>query len=92
LTILFGVAFILSSVVRATGAVVPPLVFLFIAMWLVRLPLAYFVLMPRIGADGIWWSFPAGSATSMALLIVYYRLGSWKKAHMLEHDPVPVME
>ena len=85
--ILFGIAFILSSVVRATGAVVPPLVFMFVAMWLVRLPLAYFVLMPRIGADGIWWSFPAGSATSMALLVIYYRLGTWKKARMLEHEP-----
>ncbi len=83
--ILFGVAFVLSSVVRATGAVVPPLIFLFAAMWLVRLPFAS-LMSARLGADAIWWSFPLGSATSMLLLLVYYRLGTWKKAHMLAHE------
>jgi len=83
--ILFGVAFVLSSVVRATGAVVPPLIFLFVAMWLVRLPFAW-LMSARLGADAIWWSFPIGSATSMLMLLVYYRLGTWKKAHMLAHD------
>ena len=80
---LFGVAFVLSSVVRATGAVVPPLIFLFVAMWLVRLPFAW-GLGPRLGADAIWWSFPLGSLTSMLLLIAYYRFGRWRQAHMLE--------
>jgi MATE family, multidrug efflux pump len=81
--VLFGVAFVLSSVVRATGAVIPPLIFLFIAMWLVRLPFAW-GLSPSWGADAIWWSFPIGSGTSMILLLAYYRFGGWKKARMLE--------
>jgi putative MATE family efflux protein len=81
--VVFGVAFVLSSVVRATGAVVPPLIFLFVAMWLVRLPFAW-ALGPTLGADAIWWSFPLGSLTSMLLLLAYYRFGGWKKAHMLE--------
>jgi putative MATE family efflux protein len=84
--ILFGAAFVLSSVVRATGAVVPPLIFLFIAMWLVRLPFAW-GLSPSWGADAIWWSFPAGSSTSLLLLLGYYRFGGWRKARMLEHRP-----
>ena len=85
---IFGVAFVLSSVVRATGAVVPPLIFLFIAMWLVRLPFAW-ALGPRLGADAIWWSFPLGSLTSMLLLTAYYHFGGWRKARMLEH-PVSI--
>jgi Na+-driven multidrug efflux pump len=84
--ILFGVAFVLSSVVRATGAVIPPLIFLFIAMWVVRLPFAS-LLSPRLGADAIWWSFPIGSAASMLLLMSYYRWGGWRKARMLELVP-----
>jgi Na+-driven multidrug efflux pump len=80
--VLFGVAFVLSSVVRATGAVIPPLIFLFIAMWLVRLPFAW-GLSPSWGADAIWWSFPIGSASSMLLLLAYYRFGGWRKARML---------
>ena len=84
--ILFGVAFVLSSVVRATGAVIPPLIFLFIAMWGVRLPFAY-GLSSSWGADAIWWSFPIGSGTSMLLLLAYYRFGGWKKARMLADEP-----
>jgi putative MATE family efflux protein len=87
--VLFGVAFVLSSVVRATGAVIPPLIFLFIAMWLVRLPFAW-GLSPSWGADAIWWSFPIGSGTSMLLLLAYYRFGGWRKARMLENGPAPL--
>jgi putative MATE family efflux protein len=86
--ILFGIAFVLSSVVRSTGAVFPPLIFLFIAMWVVRLPFAY-LLIPRLGDDAIWWSFPMGSATSAVLLTAYYRFGGWKKARMLVHHQAP---
>jgi putative MATE family efflux protein len=85
--IVFGVAFVLSSVVRATGAVIPPLIFMFIAMWVVRIPVAW-GLSPRWGADAIWWSFPIGSTASMLLLFAYYRLGGWRKAHMLAHQAV----
>jgi putative MATE family efflux protein len=85
--VLFGVAFVLSSVVRATGAVIPPLIFLFVAMWLVRLPFAL-ALTPQWGDDAIWWSFPIGSAASMLMLLAYYRFGGWKKAHMLAHGAV----
>jgi putative MATE family efflux protein len=85
--IVFGVAFVLSSVVRATGAVIPPLIFMFVAMWLVRIPFAW-VLSPSWGADAIWWSFPLGSTASMLLLLAYYRFGGWKKAHMLAHEQV----
>jgi putative MATE family efflux protein len=86
--ILFGVALVLSSVVRATGAVIPPLIFMFVAMWLVRIPFAW-TLSRSWGADAIWWSFPIGSTASMLLLLTYYRFGGWKKARMLEHQPAP---
>jgi len=81
--ILFGITFVLSSVVRATGAVIPPLIILFVALWVVRVPFAV-ALMPSLHADAIWWSFPAGSVIALAMSIAYYRFGNWRKAHMLE--------
>jgi putative MATE family efflux protein len=81
--ILFGVNFVLSSVVRAAGAVIPPLIMLFFAMWVVRLPVAL-ALMPSLGADAVWWGIPLGSTVSVVLTIAYYRWGGWTKAHMLE--------
>lgn len=78
----FGVTFVLFGVVRSTGAVWPPLVILTISMWLIRPPFAY-ALMPSIGADAIWWSFPLGSLASMLMAMAYYRWGGWRKARML---------
>jgi Na+-driven multidrug efflux pump len=80
--ILFGFTIVIFGTVRATGAVMAPLVILFISMWLVRLPLAH-ALGPRMGAESIWWSFPLGSVVSLALAIGYYRFGNWRRSHML---------
>jgi putative MATE family efflux protein len=87
--ILLGVTFVLSAVTRASGAVIPPLVILFIALWCVRLPFGWF-LIPRMGADALWWSFGAGSIVGMVLSIGYYRYGNWRNAHMLAKEPAPV--
>ncbi len=80
--ILFGVSVVLSSTVRATGAVTVPLVILFIAVWLVRIPFAA-ALAPAMHADSIWWSFPLGAVTSLAMTMIYYRFGKWREARML---------
>lgn len=78
----FGITFVLFGVVRSTGAVLPPLVILFLSLWLVRLPFAW-GLHQRWGVDAIWWSFPLGSMVSLLLAGLYYRYGSWRQARML---------
>ena len=80
--------FVISGVVRSTGAVIPPLIILFISMWLLRIPFAY-LLVNSWGADAIWWSFPLGALASMILSLAYYRLGNWKNAHMLKTGVAP---
>ncbi|WP_372786690.1 MATE family efflux transporter [Phenylobacterium sp.] len=82
----FGVAFIFSGIVRATGAVWPPLLAMIISLWGVRVPLANF-LEPHLHADAIWLSFPAGSTTTLVLAGAYYRWGGWRKARMLSVRP-----
>ena len=80
--LLFGISFVLAGVVRSTGAVIPPLIILLIALWVVRIPFAY-TFVTSWGADAIWWSFPLGSSVSMVLSALYYRYGGWRKARML---------
>ncbi len=84
----FGVTFVLGGVIRSTGAVIPPLIILFVAMWLVRIPFAY-ALAPYWHENAVWWSFPLGSLASMLLSIGYYRFGNWRNAHMLR-TPVAI--
>jgi putative MATE family efflux protein len=79
--LLFGMAMVLSGVVRAAGAVMVPLIVLFIALWVVRIPLSL-ALIPRWGADAIWWSISLSSVVALALVGAYYLRGSWRTARM----------
>jgi putative MATE family efflux protein len=87
----FGVTFVLSGVIRSTGAVVPPLLILVVSLWGIRVPFAE-LLQPRLGAEAVWWSFPVSSVCAMLMSLAYYRWGGWRKAHMLEPSKLPVRE
>ena len=84
--IAFGMAFIYSGVVRATGAVWPPLLAMVISLWVVRIPFAN-LLTPTMGANAVWLSFPVGSITTLVLAAGYFRWGNWRKARMLDTRP-----
>ncbi|CDX13141.1 conserved membrane hypothetical protein [Mesorhizobium sp. ORS 3324] len=84
--ILFGITIVLFATVRATGAVMPPLVILIISVLIVRTGFAY-SMRSTIGQEALWWSFPAGSITSLVLAAAYYRFGRWRSMHMIEGRP-----
>jgi putative MATE family efflux protein len=87
----FGVAFVFSGVVRATGVVWPPLLAMVVALWFVRIPFAR-ALQPYLGADAIWLSFPLGSVVTLIIAVAYYRWGDWRTVRLLNvrpHGEVP---
>ena len=83
--VLFSVTFSLSGVVRSTGAVWWPLIILTISMVAIRIPFAS-LLMPRYGADAIWWSFPLGTIASAVMTSLYYKYGGWRRTRMLRDE------
>lgn len=76
--ILMGVSMVVTSVVRANGAVVAPLVFLIVSAIGVRFGIG-FALHPRFGAEAIWWAFVGGAIASISLSVGYYLHGGWKR-------------
>jgi putative MATE family efflux protein len=80
--IFFGISVALFGVVRATGAVIAPLIVLTISMLVVRFPLAE-VFLDKYHVDAVWWSFPVSSVLSSVLALLYFKYGSWRSAHML---------
>src|SRR3546814_17616611 len=64
---------------RANGAVVPPLIILFLSMFPIRLGF-YWLTYPALGGDAIWWSFPLSSTASLAMALAVYRRGHWWRA------------
>jgi putative MATE family efflux protein len=83
--ILFGVTIVLFGVVRATGAALPPLIILIIALLAVRVPFAW-LLRDSLGAEAVWWSFPLAAGVSSVLAAAYYKFGGWRKARMLPRE------
>jgi putative MATE family efflux protein len=79
--VFFGITLVLFGIVRATGAVMAPLIFLTVSLLCVRIPLAT-AFIDRWGADSVWWSYPLSSAFATALALAYYKYGGWRSAHM----------
>jgi putative MATE family efflux protein len=82
----FGMSFILSGIVRATGSVTPPLIAMLISLWVIRIPFAI-TFKPALGADSIWWAFPLGSIASLIMAAAWFRWGPWRKAKLLDTIP-----
>ncbi|REJ20033.1 MAG: MATE family efflux transporter [Paenibacillaceae bacterium] len=81
--IIFGIFNVMAGVVRSAGAVMVPMIISFIALMIIRIPLAS-VLGNYYGLDAVWWSFPASFAMAALLNALYYKFGGWRKAKLLE--------
>jgi Na+-driven multidrug efflux pump len=93
---MFGISFVLASVVRAAGAVIAPLLIMIIAFVGLRVPAAI-ALTPLLGADAVYWAFPIGSGASLLMTTAYYCFGRWRVNRPIEDiavegtpDTVPV--
>ncbi len=75
--LLFAIMFTVMGFLRGAGATLIPMINTFAALYLIRIPVAWF-LSSKIGVNGIWWSEPAGWLIGMAVLILYFFSGKWK--------------
>jgi putative MATE family efflux protein len=79
--IFYGISTVLIGVVRATGAVLVPLLILTLSVLVLRFSAAY-ALLDYWQVDAVWWSFPLSSAALAALSFVYYKFGGWRRAQV----------
>jgi Na+-driven multidrug efflux pump len=84
----FGVGLVLFGAMRANGAVVGPLIIMFIAMYPIRLG---FALGTRdwLGLDALWLSFPAGMVATCLMAVALYLHGGWKRGRMAPAEGLP---
>ncbi len=76
--LLSGMMMTLFATMRAYGSVIVPLVVMVVALYPVRLGF-YYLAFPHIGGEAVYWAYPAGSVTSVALALLAYRFGGWRK-------------
>jgi len=77
---IFGNSAVLSGLMRGSGTVFWPTLNGIAAIWLVEVPVAFF-LMHRIGLDGIWLGYPIAFCAALTLQFCYYELVWKKKTH-----------
>ncbi len=75
--LLFAIQFTVVGFLRGAGATLIPMINTFASLYLIRIPVAYF-LSSKIGVNGIWWAEPAGWLIGMIILIWYFFSGKWK--------------
>jgi len=83
--VMFSTLFVISSVMRGAGDTLIPMFITLLALWVVRIPAAYFM-SRHFGVIGIWWSTPMGWFVGMTFSIIYYKTGRWKKKAVVKYD------
>ena len=74
---LSGVMMVMTGTMRAYGAVILPLVIMFVSFYPARIGF-YFGVYPWIGGEALWWSYPVSSAVAVALTVLAYTRGGWR--------------
>ncbi|HUX55427.1 MAG TPA: MATE family efflux transporter [Bacteroidales bacterium] len=83
--IVFTLMLIYNGVMRGAGDTLIPMFFSILSLWLIRIPMAWF-LSVKIGVTGIWWAIPAGWIIGLALSFSYYKSGRWKKKAVVKYE------
>jgi putative MATE family efflux protein len=79
--LLFALMFVSAGVVNGAGQTLIPMTITLISLWVVRVPLAWY-LSQRTGLQvkGIWIAMAAGFVVTAIISFLYYLTGRWKKA------------
>lgn len=77
--------FIIGGVMRGAGDTIVPMFITLFSLWVVRIPLAFF-LSAKMGETGIWWAIPIGWISGMVLSYIYYLTGRWKTKGVVSHS------
>ncbi|MEE4257296.1 MAG: MATE family efflux transporter [Bacteroidales bacterium] len=83
--IVFTAMFTVGGVMRGAGDTFIPMLITFIALWVVRIPLCYYLSID-MGVKGIWWGIPGAWFTGLVLSFLYYLSGRWKSKAIIKHD------
>ena len=80
----FGLTGAMMAIFRGSGHNVQPMIVDIIRLWVLRIPLAYF-LGNQFGSTGIWWAMALSNIITAVVALYYYFRGGWKKQVIHEY-------
>ncbi|MGL4364181.1 MAG: MATE family efflux transporter [Bacteroidales bacterium] len=75
--ILFSTLFVLTGLFRGAGASFMPMLITLVGLWLIRLPVAYWLSSTSLGYKGIFWAVPIAWTVGLIIAIWYYLSNGW---------------
>lgn len=84
--IVFAFMFITQGVLRGAGDTIIPMFITLISLWVLRIPLSYY-LSKIWGTDGIWWGVPIAWVSGFLFALIYYLTGKWKSKSVTRSKP-----
>lgn len=82
---LFVILFNSNGVLRGAGDTLIPMFITIVALWVVRIPVAYY-LSDFWAEQGIWWSVPIGWAVGAVFSTLYFFSGKWKTKGVVKYE------
>jgi len=82
--VMFSFMFVFGGVLRGAGDTIVPMFITILALWIIRIPVSYFLSL-EIGVTGIWWGIPIAWAVGVTASFLYYKTGKWKKRAVVKH-------
>jgi len=80
----FGLIGVIMALFRGSGHNVQPMIVDMIRLWVLRIPLAYF-LGNQFGSTGIWWGMALSNIIAAMVALLFYFQGGWKKQVIHEY-------
>jgi putative MATE family efflux protein len=81
--VIFGNASVLSGLMRSSGSVLYPTSISVAAIWLVEVPIAWFLSRTSLGLSGIWYAYPIAFIVGLSGMCAYYFF-VWKRKPISE--------
>lgn len=82
---LFVLLFNANGTLRGAGDTLIPMFITIIALWVIRIPVAYYF-SNFMGEKGVWWSIPTGWAFGAIFSTLYLFTGRWKTKGVIKHS------
>jgi len=89
--IFFAIMFVSNGVINGAGYTFVTTIISLIALWLARVPLAFYLSQHLHRVEGVWYAMAVSSGVSMVISVACYFSGFWKRP-VIRHSPVPQVE
>ncbi len=91
--VFFSTMFTYNGMLRGAGATLIPMFITLFSLWLIRIPLAFFLSKhTSLGEEGIWWSIPIAWFVGTVGSYIYYKMGRWKTKAIAHIEPETIQD